>query len=213
MSKDSTTTNVTELPPELREAAIQNLELGDAIGSIGYTPYQGNTTAAMSPQQMAAMQGFDQASAAAGGPSAVDWGQQDGNNGFTAPQGMDQDALYTALTGMPPPTTDESGFSGYSPMSQYESAINQMAPGQRAAIESFVMDPTTGAAPSNPAMPDQTFQPLIPEEYARSQDELREIRAANRATEQRNAEAAAAAAEEAQQPQGVQTNNGLLEYR
>lgn len=142
--KGGTETSTVELPPEIREAAIQNLRMADEVGSIGYMPYSGPTVAGFSPQQMAGMQGMDQQAAAFGMPSAL---------GAGGGAGMTSDEMYMALTGMPPPNAEAGGFRGYSAMPMYEEAISRVPGAQRAALESFVMNPYTGAAPTNRSVP------------------------------------------------------------
>lgn len=149
---DQTTTTKVELDPAIREEALNNIDIANEVSALGYTPYTGNTVAGFSPQQMSAMQATDQGMAAFGMPSAVDW-QQGGNGSMAAPSGMSSDAIYTALTGMPPPTTDAGGFSGYSAMPMYNEAIENTPAAQLAAIRSFVMDPETGAGPTNLSVP------------------------------------------------------------
>lgn len=147
----TTTTNKTTLDPAIRQAAQQNLDIANEVASIGYVPYQGNSIAGFSPQQMSSMQATDQGMSAFGMPSAVDWQQSGGQ--MQAPKGMGSDAIYQALTGMPAPTDDGSGFKGYSAMPMYNNAISQIPQGQLAAIQSFLMNPQTGAAPTNASVP------------------------------------------------------------
>lgn len=151
-SKDTTTTNKVELDPDLKAAALQNLDIGNEVGAIGMPMYRGPSVAGFSPQQLAGMQGVDQTAAAFGMPSAVNWQQQQ-NGSFSAPQGMDQAAMYTALTGMAPPDSTAGGHSGYSFMPMFEDALARTPAAQRAAVESFFMNPHTGAAPTNASVP------------------------------------------------------------
>ena len=153
--KGGTETQTVKLPREIEQAAKDNLRIADEVSAIGATPYQGNTLAAFAPQQMAAMQGYDQAASAFGMPSAVDW-QQGDQGQFSAP-GMDNDSMYSALTGMAAPEM-RGGMMGHSPMAAYEDAIARMPPAQRAAIESFVMNPNTGAGPTNLSVPSPQTQ-------------------------------------------------------
>ena len=148
---EQTTTSKIELDPAVREAALQNLDIANEVASIGYIPYQGNTVAGFSPQQMSAMQSTDQAMSAFGMPSAVNWQQQGGQ--FQAPRGMDSNSIYQALTGMQAPTDDGSGMVGHNATPAYNNALSQIPAAQMAAIQSFLMNPQTGAAPTNRSVP------------------------------------------------------------
>ncbi len=143
-SKGDQTTQKIELPPEIEAAAIANLNVADEVGSIGHTPYRGPTVAGFSPQQIAAMRGVDAQAAAFNMPSTL--GKSNG-------QGMTTDQIYTAMTGMPPPNSSAGGFSGYSGLPLMQESIERTPAAQRAAIESFVMDPYTGAPPTNLSIP------------------------------------------------------------
>lgn len=135
----------TELPKELERFSSRNLDLASLIGQMGYQPFQGPTVAGFSPQEMAAMQGVDQAASAFGMPSAVNW--QGNPDGFSAPAGMNNDAIYTALTGMQPPNASMGGFEGYSAMPMYEEAIEALPSGYTTFLRSLFMDPETGESP------------------------------------------------------------------
>ena len=152
---NKTQTTTVELPRELKEAAIQHLDIGNEVASIGMPQYQGPSIAGFSPQQMAGMQGIDQSAAAFGMPSAVNWQQQSAQQGggMQAPQGMDSAALFQALTGMQQPQDQIGGFQGYSLQPLLEQALQRTPAAQRAAVESFVMNPHTGAAPTNASVP------------------------------------------------------------
>ena len=142
--KGGETTSTVKLPKAIERASKDNLNIANEVGALGMSPYRLNTVAGLSPQQLAAMQGVDEQASAFGMPSAL--GQQGG-------AGMDKDAMYTALTGMPPPTTDAAGNLGYSGIPAMEAAIAATPDAQRAAIESFVMNPYTGEAPTNLSVP------------------------------------------------------------
>jgi hypothetical protein len=49
-----------KLPPEIEQAAKDNLKIANEVASIGYTPYVGPSIAGFTPQQMNAMQNVDQ---------------------------------------------------------------------------------------------------------------------------------------------------------
>lgn len=148
----STQTTKVELPPEIKQAAIANLGVADSVASLGATPYNGPSIAGFAPQQMAAMQGTDQAAAAFGMPSAVNW-QQGRDGAMNAPRGMNNDELFQALTGMPAPNSQMGGFRGYNTAPLGQAAFDRLPPAQRALIQSFTMNPVTGAAPTNTSVP------------------------------------------------------------
>jgi hypothetical protein len=136
------TTTEIKLPKELTDAANQNIALTDLIGKMGFMPNKGATVAGFSPQQIAGMQGVDQSASAFGMPSAVNWQGGQGNNGFTAPQGMDQSAMYQAMTGMAPPSVDTGmGFNGYSPYQGFEQMKAGLSPQQIQQIDKLSTDP------------------------------------------------------------------------
>lgn len=271
-SKGGTQETKVELPPEIKEAAIDNLDIANEVAAIGYTPYRGPTVAEFNPQQKSGMMAYDQAASAFGMPSAVDWNSrgnpqpetaytmrgeanptsgkggalskpqlgnidpaeiaaavagpqpssstvsggggstaaptgggspdllsetiaptpsphppqyqsptpsphpeaapppgpgmmpppqvqtaapQQPTGGMSAPPGMSTDDIFAAMTGMQPapPTSTMGGLTGYSPAPAYDEALANMPPAQKAAIESFVMDPVTGEAPTNVSVP------------------------------------------------------------
>jgi len=145
-----------ELPPEIKQAAIANLGIADSVASLGATPFNGPSIAGFAPQQMAAMQATDQAAAAFGMPSAVNW-QQGRGGAMSAPKGMSNDAMFQALTGMPAPNSQAGGFSGYNTQPIAQAAYAQLPAAQRALIESFTMNPRTGAAPANTSVPKPAY--------------------------------------------------------
>lgn len=158
MSKGGTQRTVSEvkLPPELVEAAKRNLKLADNAAGIGPVMYNGPSVAGFSPMQLAAMQGTDQAASAFGMPSAVNW-QQGRGGAMVAPRSMSGQDMYRALTGIQAPNSSAGGFSGYNTLPIAQQAIRNLPAAQRAAIESFSMNPVTGARPANPIMPAQAM--------------------------------------------------------
>ena len=143
--KGGTQTTTVELPPEIEEAAISNLRVADEVAAMGFTPYSGPTLAGLTPGMEQSMMGVNDAARAFGMPNT--------NTG-----GMTQQEAMTAMTGMPAPQQFAGGMSGYSPMGMYEEALSKIPPAQRAMIESFVMNPVTGAIPTNPAVPAPQFR-------------------------------------------------------
>lgn len=172
-----TQTTKVEYPEEIRRAAEQNLDIANEVAAIGYSPYSGPTIAGFSPQQLAGMQSVDQGAAAFGMPSAVNWQQQGGQ--MAAPQGMSTDALYRALTGMAPPNAQAGGFSGYSAMPLYQAGLDNTAPAQLAATQSFFMDPVTGAPPVSASVPAPKTQLYVDPSSGRNAAERRQIAAEN----------------------------------
>jgi hypothetical protein len=127
MGGGSKTTEV-KIPEWLEAAARENLARGQAVADIGYTPYYGPDVAAMTPMQMAAMQGTGSAAGAFGLPGG----------------GM------TGMEGMPSPQIFAGGVQGYSSGSLYDEAIAELQrrrPGQYDAITGMFIDPMTGALP------------------------------------------------------------------
>lgn len=138
-----------KLPKAIEAASKDNLRIANEVASIGYTPYQGNTVAALTPMQKAAM---DTTRGAMGAFNM-------GDGGFAASQAQGLDP-YTGLAMQP---TERGGVMGYNPMGIYEDAKGRIDPAQRAMIESFTMNPVTGEAPRNPAVPSSGWNPLTGE--------------------------------------------------
>lgn len=125
----SQSTQVT-IPPWLEQAAQRNIAKAEDISQTGFTPYIGPDVAAMTPMQMAAMQGTNQAAQAFGLASA------------------------DPMAGMPP-VYDFGGVRGYSSYPLYSQSLANLqavAPAQFAALQAPFRDPVTGALPSEPYM-------------------------------------------------------------
>jgi hypothetical protein len=121
------TTEVT-VPAWLEQAAQRNLGRADELSRIGYTPYYGPDVAAMTPMQMAAMQGTNTAASAFGMPTA------------------------DPMAGMPA-ATNYGGMPAYSSGGLYDQALAELErrmPGQFAALRAPFIDPVTGAQPGSP---------------------------------------------------------------
>lgn len=179
------TTTEVKMHPDIEKAALQNIQLANDVAAMGAMPYRGPTVAGFSPQQINGMAGFDQAAGAFGMP----------NQGTS---GMRGDALYTALTGMPPPQQFAGGMSGYSGMALADQQYANLPPAQRAMLESFLMDPVTGAQPTNKNVP-RIAQPTVNPQDGRTPQERLAIQRANAArlrAEKEAAELAAAASAE-----------------
>jgi len=128
----STTTEV-KVPEYVEEAARRNLNKAEAISRIGYTPYYGPDVAAFTPMQEAAFQNTADAANA--------FGMSGGNMSAKNLRG-----------GMAAPTSYAGGVRGYSSAPMYEDALAQLLkkrPGQKKYIDSFFIDPVTGAAGLN----------------------------------------------------------------
>ena len=127
MSKGGQQQQQTQIPPSLERAAIQNLSMADEIGRIGFAPQRGPTVAGLSPTQRAAFDNTNRAASAmglAGGPDD--------------------------------PTAHMLGDSfgdgaAFGTGSLYDQELDRMAPGQRQAIESYMINPRTGAPALNRA--------------------------------------------------------------
>jgi hypothetical protein len=128
-------TSEVRMPKEIEAAAKDNLKIADEVAKIGYVPYSGPTVAAFTPNQMAAMQNTQGAASAFNMGGAGAQAKKSGVDPFT---GM---AMDPTLTG---------GVLGYSPKGIYDAAKGQIPEAQRKMIDSFFINPQTGAAPTNP---------------------------------------------------------------
>jgi hypothetical protein len=113
MSLGGKTTETQSIDPDLKAAALANLQMAQRVGQLGFTPYKGATVAGMQPAQIGAMQNL--------------------NTGLEA----------FGFSGSPIPAAGD-----LSPYGIYQQQLAQMAPGQRAFIESMFINPVTGAAPT-----------------------------------------------------------------
>lgn len=116
MSLGGKTTQTQSIDPDLKAAALANLQMAQKVGQLGFVPYQGATVAGLQPAQIAAMQNT--------------------NTGLEA----------FGLGGSPIPAAGD-----LSPYAIYQQQLAQMAPGQRAFIDSMFINPLTGAAPASVA--------------------------------------------------------------
>ena len=143
--KGGKSTTEVKIPEWLEAAAKENLARGQGVANIGYTPYYGPDVAAMTPMQMASMQGTSSAAGAFGLPGG----------------GM------TGMEGMPTPQTFAGGVQGYSSGGLYDQALAELQtrrPGQYDAITGMFVDPVTGAAPAAPygSGDEFTTMPVMP---------------------------------------------------
>lgn len=126
MGGSSKTTSASTVPAYLSEAGKSALNRATDVSQIGYTPYYGPDVAAMTPAQIATMQGTNMAASAFGLPT-VD-----------------------PMAGMPT-ATDYGGMKAYSSGAGYDAALAELKarfPGQFDAIMSQFVDPVTGAPPA-----------------------------------------------------------------
>lgn len=129
MSGGGSTSSEVKIPEWLQDASKVNLARADDISKIGYTPYYGPDVAALTPQQVAAMQSTNGAAQAFG---------------MATPQG--------GLLAMQPETF-AGGVQAHSAGGLYQGALDQLranAPGQFDAIMAMFLNPQTGAGPANP---------------------------------------------------------------
>lgn len=126
--KGGSTTSTVEVPAFLENAAQSNLAKADTLSRIGYTPYYGPDVAAMTPMQMASMQGTNAAASAFGLPTA------------------------DPMAGMGQPLSF-GGIPAYSSGGMYDQALAELQrrqPGQYNALRAPFIDPVTGAQPAAP---------------------------------------------------------------
>ena len=127
--KGGSTTSTVEVPAFLENAARSNLAKADTLSRIGYTPYYGPDVAAMTPSQMAAIQGTNTAALSFGLPSVAD-----------PTAGMSQPLSF-------------GGVPAYSSGGIYDQALAELQrrqPSQYNALRAPFIDPVTGAQPAAP---------------------------------------------------------------
>lgn len=146
--KGGSTTSSVEIPEYIERAAQENLNRAQAIAQMGYVPYYGPDVAAFTPMQEAAMQNV------AGAASAF---------GLASPTGA-------GITGMPAATEYAGGIRGYSSAPMFEQAqaeLGRQRPAQKSYLDSFFIDPVTGAYGANaPALVDYTEMGTAADERA-----------------------------------------------
>lgn len=122
MSLGGTTTSSSSVDPDLKRAALENLEMAKAVGQLGYVPYKGPEVAGMSPGQIAAMQGTNMGAAAFGLPtsavptgadlSSYDLYTQALNNMAPGQRAFIEAMFIDPITGAAPTQTFGSGDGG-----------------------------------------------------------------------------------------------------
>lgn len=121
MGGSSTTSQQATLPAWLETAAQNTLARADQVSRIPYAAYYGPDVAAMTPTQVAAMQGTNQMASAFGAPTAD-------------------------VTAGAPPATDYNGMSAYSSAPLYEAALAELQsrdPATYAALRAPFTSPAT----------------------------------------------------------------------
>lgn len=135
------TESKVKIPEWLEEAAKSNLGQAQDVASIGYTPYYGADVAAFNPMQSAGFQNTADASRAFGLSAPTD-----------------------AMAGMPQ-AQNFGGVMGYSSQPLFSDAVSRFGearPGQKALIDSFFIDPRTGAQGSGSIANSGTNAPFTP---------------------------------------------------
>ena len=145
MAGSNKTTSATTVPAYLQEAGQNTLNRATDVSRIGNVGYYGPDVAAMTPAQIAAMQGTNAAASAFG------------LNTFDPMAGM-------------PTATNYGGMNAYSSGTGYEAALAELKarfPGQFEAIMSQFVDRVTGAMPgatgsgqTQMGMPTQGYAPV-----------------------------------------------------
>jgi hypothetical protein len=128
MGGGSKSTSVT-IPQWLEDAAKNSLSRAEEVSRTGYTPYYGPDVAALTPSQIAAMQGTNQMASAFGMPTS------------------------DPTAGMPT-ASNYGGMSAYSSGGMYDAALAELErrmPGQYAALRAPFIDPVTGMMASGAA--------------------------------------------------------------
>lgn len=145
--KGGSTSSSVAIPEYIEAAAQRNLNKAEKISQLGYVPYYGADVAAFTPMQEAAFQNTADTASAFG----------------TAGGNMSRRDI---MGGMPAATTYANGVRGYSAAPLYEQSLQTLAekrPGQKDYIDSFFINPLTGAPGSNVQAPiDYTSYPTGP---------------------------------------------------
>jgi len=140
MSKGGSTSSSVTVPDYIEDAARRNLNKAEGISQIGYTPYYGPDVAAFTPMQQASFQNTANVADAFG---------------MGAPS-----SSFDIMGGMGEPTQYANGVRGYSSAPIYEQSLNELAarrPAQKAYMDSFFIDPYTGAPGANVQSPNAMY--------------------------------------------------------
>lgn len=142
--KGGSSTSSVQIPEYIETAAQNNLNMAQDVSQIGFVPQYGPSVAAFTPMTNAS---FDNTANAA---SAF---------GMTTPTA----GSSAAYGGMGPATDYGNGVMGYSAKPIYDNMMSEFAadrPGQYDYINSFFIDPVTGAPGAN-AQPQTDYTSLL----------------------------------------------------
>jgi len=155
--KGGSTSSSVEIPEYIEKAAQRNLNKAERISQLGYVPYYGPDVAAFTPMQQAAFQNTADVA---------------GAFGMGAPTSQ-----QNIMGGMGAPTQYAGGVSGYSSAPLYEQSLNELAmqrPAQKAYMDSFFINPYSGAPGSNAPMPiDYNMYPTYAETQRAAEETAR----------------------------------------
>jgi hypothetical protein len=152
--KGGSTSSSVEIPEYIEKAAQRNLNKAERISQLGYVPYYGPDVAAFTPMQQASFQNTADVAGAFG--MGAPTSQQD------------------IMGGMGAPTQYAGGVSGYSSAPLYEQSLNALAmerPAQKAYMDSFFINPYSGAQNSFAPI-DYNMYPTYAETQRAAQDAL-----------------------------------------
>ena len=155
--KGGSTTSSVEIPEYIEKAAQRNLNKAERISQLGYVPYYGPDVAAFTPMQQASFQ------------NTADVASAFGMNAPTSQQDI--------MGGMGAPTQYAGGVSGYSSAPIYQQSLDELArqrPAQKSYMDSFFIDPYSGAQGSNAFAPiDYNMYPTYAETQRAAEETAR----------------------------------------
>ena len=155
--KGGSTSSSVEIPEYIEKAAQRNLNKAERISQLGYVPYYGPDVAAFTPMQQASFQNTANVA-----------------NAFGMGTPTSQSDI---MGGMPTPTQYAGGVSGYSSAPIYEQSLNQLAmqrPAQKSYMDSFFINPYSGAQGSNSFAPiDYNMYPTYAETQRAAEETAR----------------------------------------
>ena len=155
--KGGSTSSSVEIPEYIEKAAQRNLNKAERISQLGYVPYYGPDVAAFTPMQQASFQ------------NTADVAGAFGMNAPTSQQDI--------MGGMGAPTQYAGGVSGYSSAPIYQQSLDELArqrPAQKSYMDSFFIDPYSGAQGSNAFAPiDYNMYPTYAETQRAAEETAR----------------------------------------
>ena len=155
--KGGSTSSSVEIPEYIEKAAQRNLNKAERISQLGYVPYYGPDVAAFTPMQQASFQNTANVANAFG---------------MGAPTSQSD-----IMGGMGAPTQYAGGVSGYSSAPIYEQSLDELArqrPGQKSYMDSFFINPYSGAQGSNSFAPiDYNMYPTYAETQRQAEEAIR----------------------------------------